>query len=181
MAAGRDQQLLALFAEDRAEHRDLLAGTPAYHALRARDRIRREQVMALIADGWPRDAEALYAAAWVLNHGDASDEAFLGHRLASAARDLAHEPALWLAAAALDRSLMYAGRPQKYGTNTVPDGVGWRVWDVDPATTDAERAANGVPPLAELEARAAAITGPQPDMAAAPGWLTAAIRRWRES
>jgi len=29
VAAGRDQQLLALFAEDRAEHRALLAGTHA--------------------------------------------------------------------------------------------------------------------------------------------------------
>jgi hypothetical protein len=25
---------------------------------------------------------------------------------------------------------MYGGLPQKYGTNLVPDGVGWRLWDV---------------------------------------------------
>ncbi|MES2834569.1 MAG: hypothetical protein V4707_07685 [Pseudomonadota bacterium] len=179
--AGRDRQLLALLADDHAENRNLAAGTPAYDALRARDRIRREQVMALIAGGWPSDPEAIYAAAWVLNHGDTPDEAFLGHRLAVAARDLGHGPARWLAAAALDRSLMYAGKPQKYGTNMVPDSVAYRVWDVDPATTDAERAEHDVPPLVELQARAAALTGPQPDMTGAPGWLKAAIRRWRKT
>lgn len=178
---GRDQQLLDLLADDQAETRDLAAGTPEYDALRARDRARREHVMALIADGWPEDPEALYAAAWVLNHGDASDEAFLGHQLASAARDRGHGPARWLAAAALDRSLMYAGKPQKYGTNMVPDGLAYRVWDVDPATTDAERAANDVPSLAALRARAVAMTAPQPDLADAPAWLKAAIGRWRKA
>jgi hypothetical protein len=90
---------------------------------------------------------------------------------------LGHTGARWLAAAALDRSLMYAGLPQKYGTNIVPDGVGWRLWDVDPATTDAERLANDVPTLVEMQARAAAITTPQPDTAGAPEWLRSAMRR----
>lgn len=73
---------------------------------------------------------------------------------------------------------MYAERPQKYGADIVPDGVGWRLWDVDPATTDAERLANDVPTLAEMQARAAAITAPQPDMAGAPDSLRRAMRRW---
>jgi glycine oxidase len=37
---------------------------------------------------------------------------------------------------------MYQGKPQKYGTQFVPDGKRWRLWDVDPTTTDAERVAN---------------------------------------
>ena len=135
--------------------------------------------MALLAEGWPEDADSLYAAAWILNHGDVTEEAALGSRLAGRAAELGRPGARWLAAAALDRSLMYAGLPQKFGTNIVPDGVGWRLWDVDPATTDAERLANDVPVLAEMQARAAAITDPQPDMAAAPAWLTAAHRRER--
>ena len=159
---------IGLMVEDQAENRRVRAGEPAYIALRARDRARREAVMALLADGWPEDADHLYAAAWILNHGDLSEEAALGSRLATLAADLGRPDARWLAAAALDRSLMYAGRPQKHGANIVPDGVGWRLWDVDPATTDAERLANDVPPLAEMQARAAAITDPQPDMAGAP-------------
>ena len=174
----RSAALVRLLAEDQAEDRAVLAGEPAYVALRERDRARREAVMALLADGWPDDAEALYAAAWVLNHGDLTGEAALGSRLAARPAELGRPGARWLAAAALDRSLMYAERPQKYGTNIVPDGVGWRLWDVDPATTDAERLAHDVPTLAEMQARAAAITTPQPDMAGAPESLRRAMQRW---
>ncbi|WP_292028376.1 hypothetical protein [Brevundimonas sp. UBA2416] len=174
----RSASFTRLLAEDQAEDRAVLAGEPAYVALRVRDRARREAVTALLADGWPEDADALYAAAWIMNHGDLWEEAAYGHRLAQRAAELGRPGARWLAAAALDRSLMYAERPQKYGTNIVPDGVGWRLWDVDPATTDQERIANDVPPLAEMQARAAAITTPQPDMAGAPESLRRAMRRW---
>lgn len=174
----RSATLVRLLAEDQVEDRAVLAGEPAYVALRGRDRARRGAVMDLLADGWPEDADALYAAAWVLNHGDLTEEAALGSRLATLAADKGRSGARWLAAAALDRSLMYAGQPQKYGTNIVPDGVGWRLWDVDPATTDAERVANDVPPLAEMQARAAAITTRQPDMAGVPESLRKAMRRW---
>lgn len=183
MTDPRSAALQRLLAEDKAEERDILAGDPAYAPLRDRDRdrARRDAVVALLADGWPEDVDGLYAAAWILNHGDSSEEAALGSRLAARAADLGHPKARWLSAAALDRSLMYAGKPQKYGTNIVPDGVAYRVWDVDPATTDAERADHDVPPLADLKARAAAMTEPQPDMTGAPEWLKAAIRRWRDA
>ena len=174
----RSAALVRLLAGDQAEDRAVLAGEPAWVALRERDRARREAVMELLADGWPEEANALYAAAWILNHGDLTGEAALGSRLATQAAGLGHPGARWLAAAALDRSLMYSGQAQKYGTNIVPDGVGWRLWDVDPATTDAERIAHEVPPLAEMQARAAAITTPQPDMAGAPESLRRAMRRW---
>ena len=178
MADDHNLELLNLLFDDRAESRDVLAGTEGYDRLRQRDKARRDRVKVLINDGWPRDPEALYAAAWVLNHGDLSDEALLGHQLAARARDLGHAKARWLAAAALDRSLMYQGLPQKYGTNIVPDGRAYRLWDVDPATTDDERIGNDVPVLAEMQARAAEMTGPQPDMDGAPDWLKAALRRW---
>lgn len=181
MTETRSAALVRLLAEDQAEDRALLAGQPAYVALRSRDRARRDAVMTLLADGWPDDADALYAAAWILNHGDTAEDAALGSRLAARAAEMGRTGARWLAAAALDRSLMYAGKPQRYGTNMVPDGVAYRLWDVDPATTDAERLANDVPPLAEMQARAAAISDSQPDMAGAPEWLMSAIRRWAGS
>ncbi len=177
----RSAAFIRLLAEDQAEDRSVLAGTPAYVDLRARDRGRREAVTALLADGWPEAADDLYAAAWILNHGDLAEEADLGSRLATRAAALGRPGARWLAAAALDRSLMYAGQPQKYGTNIVPDGVGYRLWDVDLATTDEERFANDVPALSEMEARAAAMTGAQPDLAEAPDWLRTAMRRWGTS
>jgi hypothetical protein len=39
---------------------------------------------------------------------------------------------------------MYSGKPQKYGTNSVPDGKRFRVWDVDPATTDEAQALDAI-------------------------------------
>lgn len=180
MTDDRSETLIRLMLADQAEDRDILAGTTAYAALRTRDAERRREVVRLLTDGWPEDADGLYAAAWLMNHGDRSEEAALGHRLATRAAELGHPKARWLAAAALDRSLMYAGLPQKYGTNIVPDGVGYRLWDVDPATTDADRAAHDVPSLAQMQARATAIKAAQPNLADAPEWLKRSIRQRSE-
>jgi hypothetical protein len=170
-----------LLDEDRAEHRSIIAGTPGYAGLRERDARRRDEVRAILAEDPELTAEQLFAAAWVLNHGDAAEDAEEAHRLAMRAAEQGYEPAKWLTAATLDRSLMYAGRPQKYGTNIVPDGARYRLWDVEPATSDAERAAWNVPPLAEMQRRAEArsASAPQPDLSNAPGWLLQAIERWR--
>jgi hypothetical protein len=179
-----------MFDADRAEQRIHDVGTPQYEAMRARDHQRRERVIELLATVDVESAEDLYYAAWILNHGDQEQEdgmqgedAARAHELARRSAELGFRPALWLAAAALDRSLMYSGRPQKYGTDSVPDGKRFRVWDVDPTTTDEERAEWDVPPLAELERRAAefsqSVPQPQLDWNDAPKWLTDAIARWR--
>jgi len=57
-----------------------------------------------------------------------------------------------VAAEAIDRLQMHRGEPQRYGTQYYYLEViqKWRRDPVNPATTDAERAAMGVPPLAEL-------------------------------
>lgn len=183
--AGPVAELAALFAADEAEHGAVPpVGTPEYAALRARDRARRTRALALLdrlrASGAPAP-EALYCTAWLLNHGDESAEARLAHDLAREAADRGYAPARWLAAAAYDRWCMYEGRPQRYGTQFVPDGVRYRLWDVEPATTDAERAAWDVPPLAQQLQRADAMTrtSPQPPLDGAPRWLTDAVARWR--
>jgi hypothetical protein len=175
-------ELAHLLAEDRAEDRALVSGTPEYAALRTRDADRRAQVDAILAAGHDLSASDRFAAAWVLNHGDTVDDAQRAHELAREAAREGHGGAKWLAAAALDRSLMYAGRPQRYGTNMVPDGVGYRLWDLDPATTDLERAKWDVPPLAELQSRAMALSAntQQPPLENAPSWLRDAIKRWNE-
>jgi hypothetical protein len=69
--------------------------------------------------------------------------------------ELGCRPARWLAAAALDRWLMATGKPQRYGTQYRRIGSGpFELWQVDPETTDEERAAWDVPPLAEAQRRA---------------------------
>lgn len=50
-------------------------------------------------------------------------------------------------AAAYDRWLMRQGRAQKYGTQYLIRDGRWVLYEVDPATTDAQRARWNVPPL----------------------------------
>jgi len=73
----------------------------------------------------------------------------LAHLLAKSAAEQGRDSARWLAAAALDRYLVYSGKPQKYGTQTVLDPKTEKMVNppVDPATTDAERAKWHVEPL----------------------------------
>jgi len=173
--------LVCLLQEDRAEERSVVSGSPEYDGLRRRDAGRREAVRSILGQRPLLTAEQLFAAAWILNHGDMVDEAKQAHELALQAAEQGFDQAKWLAAAALDRSLMYSGRPQRYGTNIVPDGVGYRLWDVDPATTDEERAEWNVPLLAEMQRRASVLSAqsPQPNLNNAPQWLLRAIERWR--
>jgi hypothetical protein len=86
-----------------------------------------------------------------------------------------------MAAAAYDRWLMYQGKPQKYGTQYVSDGKRQRLWDVEPSTTDLERAEWDVPALVDQTRKAEEATRidpPGPIGEDAPQWLKDAIRRW---
>lgn len=181
-----DPRLLALFEADRREHASVPpVASPQYEALRRRDRDRRVEAETLLSHLRPSETGAsavdLYHVAWLLNHGDEPAEARRAHELAREAADAGHRPARWLAAAAYDRWCMYEGRPQRYGTQFVPDGVRHRLWDLQAETTDAERAVWDVPPLADQLRRAEVMTRtePQPPMDRAPEWLRTAIERWR--
>src|SRR4028118_774119 len=132
------QDLFRADQDDRMYHPDY--GTPEYRLLRERDAERRKRLEAIIASGGLKVPEDYYHAAWILNHGDSSGEIWQAHILAKEAVKLGLHRGRWLAAAAYDRWLMYQGRPQKYGTQIVPDGKQQRVWDVEPATSDVERA-----------------------------------------
>jgi len=156
-------------------------GTPEYRLLRERDADRRKRVEAMIEPGALKEPEDYYHAAWILNHGESVEEIWHAHILAEQAVKLGLRRARWLAAATYDRWLMYRGKPQKYGTQIVPDGKRQRVWDVEPDTSDAERAEWDVPALAEMERRAEELTRdePMPPMDTAPEWIKDRLLRWR--
>jgi hypothetical protein len=183
-ASSPEATLEQLYLADREDHANVPpVDSPAYAALRQRDRERREQAgkaLDTLRESGALPAESLHHAAWLFQHGDTPADARRAHELAREAAERGHAPARWLAAAAYDRWSMYEGRPQRYGTQFVPDGVRHRLWDVDPATTDEERAAWDVPPLAVQLERADELTRtePQPPMDGAPDWLKAAIARW---
>lgn len=178
------RRLIELFEEDqRARVHHPPYGTEEYRALRRDDAARRDEARDLIEHVDRLSGEELYCAAMLFQHSDDVDDVHTAHTLARRSAECGYRPARWLAAASLDRWLMYQGRPQKYGTNIVPDGRRQRVWDVDPRTGDDERAIWDVPPLEEMLRRAERLTlsEPMPPMSEAPPWLQQAIERWRET
>ena len=183
-----NQELRDLFVADQSEPRgDFGPETQEYRHLRERDAQRRQRVGELLAQGEVSAPDDYFHAALIFQHGETLDDIWQAYGLARQAADMGATQSMgpkdsrWLAAAALDRWLMYQGKPQKYGTQFVTDGKRWRLWDVDPGTTDAERTANHVPTLQEQLKQADRYTqnggfGIEKDKA--PGWLREALERW---
>jgi len=158
-------QLHQLYLDDQRD-RSPGPGGIDWQTVAPRDRERVRRVRAIVASGVELSADDRYHAAMVLQHGEAREDFELAHELArrAAEEDADHPQARWLAAAALDRALIAAGRPQRYGTQTIREADRWVLAPVDPAVTDAERAAWDVPPLATSRARVAAMNGAIPDL-----------------
>lgn len=179
-----------MFVADQADRADHPAyDTPEYRQLRERDAGRRQHVKELLDQGQLTAPDDYFHAAFIFQHGETLEEIWQAHELARRAAEMGATTAmgskdsLWLAAAALDRWLMYQGKPQKYGTQFVPDGKRWRLWDVDPDTTDAQRLATHVPALQEQLTQAERYTqeggfGIEKDKA--PQWLREALERWEQ-
>nr|BBH87857.1 hypothetical protein KTC_26080 [Thermosporothrix sp. COM3] len=153
------QELQSLFETDQAERKQHPEfGTPAYKQLRENDAKRRQRVTELIAQGALQAPEDFYHAAMIFQHGETLDDIWQAHELAQKSASLGFARARWLIAASLDRWLMYQGKPQKYGTQFTSNGTRYRLWDVDPATTDAERQEYNVPSLQQQYERAKRLT-----------------------
>jgi hypothetical protein len=153
-----NNELAALYAADRREHNPQTAPPQTYEELRERDRKRRERVAEMITADELQTAEDYFHAAQLFHHGDTINDFEQAYNLAVKAAEMGHRPARWMAAAACDRWLIEQGKPQKYGTQY--NGDGERLWlvEVDPATTDDERAAWDVPSLSEALRRAEEVT-----------------------
>ena len=164
-----DPDLLRLFLEQRQER-----GTPpaaeATAAAVERAAGRRRAAWARVEGGGAKKPEDAFHAAAVLVESDRLAEVERATGLARQA--LAGDPDLLaarpLVATAVDREQMLAGKPQKYGTQLVENAGLWKVYDVDPAVTDEERAEWGLPPLAEAHARAAELNRTPPAPTPAP-------------
>jgi|GEM_PF-401622 len=148
---GVSDDMAALFQADQA----VRAAPPADPAqVDAGDLRRREQVLGYLLAGQVQTTRDLVYAAFIFQHGNCPEHYLLANRLAQIALEAGDPEARWIYAAALDRYQMSQGQPQKYGTQyTLVDGR-YELYPIDPATTDAERAQYGVPPLAVAQARA---------------------------
>lgn len=121
-----------------------------------RDEARRARVAELAAAGALRHADDYFHAALLFQHGDRPEHYRQAQSWAqrSVALGTTLPKVAWLACAAEDRWLHSLGRPQVWGTQFMPpkDGKGWTLEPFDRrARTDAERVANGVDTLADIE------------------------------
>ena len=173
-----DPDLLRLYLEHREAQgrpdRDLPAATPQGEPTGAvaqsgparregatleRAAARRKEVGELVASGRAKRPEDAFHAAAILvesvEPAEVEQAATLARRALAADPDLlAARP---LGATAVDRGLMLAGKPQRFGTQIVEQGGSWKLYAVDPSVPDSERAEWGLPPLAQAEARAAEL------------------------
>lgn len=113
------------------------------------DRERRVEVFGYIEKGKIHNPKNLVYAAYIFQHGDCPEHYLLGSKLAEAAMQSGFENAKWIYAATLDRYLMSLGEDQKYGTQYTWINGEYRLYPVDPTTTDLERAKYNIPPLAD--------------------------------
>lgn len=179
---GGNPEIRRLYDADRRDHaREPRLGTKAHAALSERDRKRRAELGEIISRGGLREPIDHCLAAAVFLRGETMEEMGLARQCALACVEGGQAAGRAIAAAALDRWLMFQGSPQKFGTQIVPDGSRFRLWDTDPETTDEERAEWDVPSLAEMAARAEERSSRerQPPVEAMPDWLQAAVARWR--
>ncbi|MEM9327773.1 MAG: hypothetical protein AAGA85_19040 [Bacteroidota bacterium] len=159
-------------------------GTPEHEAFRGRIKERMAKAQEVLRNEESVSGEDYFHACILFIHGDRPEDFWQAYQWGLKSVDLGYTTAKKYTAAAYDRWLMYQGKPQKYGLQYVPDGVRLRVWDVDPTTSDEERAAWDVPPLQQLYAIAEDASKhydlSKIDMDKKPQWLKDAIKRWDE-
>ena len=122
-----------------------------------------ERTRKFLEEGQIQTPDDSYYAAFILYESPVLEDVMQAQELALNAYEGGVEDAIRVAAHCMDRSLLMRELPQTFGTQFVfePVLMKWRVWDVDPSTTDAERQAFNLPPLTELRARVDEINAQQ--------------------
>jgi hypothetical protein len=162
-AQANNPELERLYNEDQADREEGPNANIDWRAVSQRDAERRARVREIVDKGGATTSTDYYHAAMVYQHGTEVPEYDEAHRLAMKAVELDPEnkDAKWLAAASKDRSLMWQGKPQLYGTQFKKVDDRWILWEVDPSITDEERAKWHVPPLAEQRKKLEKLNAPK--------------------
>jgi tetratricopeptide (TPR) repeat protein len=151
--AAANAELRKLFEADQADRSPGPATMEGWKEVSARDEQRRARVKELIAEGALEEGADFLAAGFIFQHGRTPEDFAMAREMGAEAARRGNPGGLWLAAAAWDRWLMNAGRPQRFGTQYKSDGPAakeMKLYTVDPSVTDEERARWGFPPLAEI-------------------------------
>lgn len=150
-----NKELQSLYEQDQADRKDFKTFTQQqYQEMGERDKIRRQRVEELLQSEPLQSPEDYFHAAMIFQHGGSLEYYWQAHELAKKGAELGQRSCRWLTAASYDRWLMHQGKPQKYSTQYMGREGRWILYEVDPATTDAERAEFHVPPLSQALERA---------------------------
>jgi len=158
----REAALQAMFEADQAERSGPIEQVDM-DALNEKDRVRRDSLRALVADGVLASAKSYYHAAMIMQHGVDSMDYRQANEWARMSEELdsTKVETRWLVAATWDRYQMSRGEPQWYGTQSdrLDGGKGALVlYRIDPTrVTDRERIYRGVGTIDQLCARLNAI------------------------
>ena len=146
-----NEELKSLFDEDQADRKNNPNPTPdKLKEITSRDFRRRQQTKKLIDEGLLKVPLDYYHAAYIFQHGQTAHDYLKAHEFAKIALDLGYDGAKYIFAATLDRYLINTGKPQKYGTQYIPQNGKTILAPIDPSTTDEERSYYGIKPLIKI-------------------------------
>jgi len=128
-------------------------------ALAERLQERADKARKLLGEKDASSAAAHYYAALVFVQCHVEADLELAQQQALAAAELGEQRGFRVAAEAEDKLLLKRGMLQRYGTQFVWEPVlrAWRLYPIDPRTTDAERKAMGVPALEQIKQQEAEL------------------------
>lgn len=123
--------------------------------VKERMEVRYRKAVALYESSLLSTAEDLLFTAALLTTSDNSSHLELAEVLANQSASMGEKRAFPVVAEAVDKLLLKRGMPQRYGTQYAyqPALGRWRLYAVDPATTDEDRAYMGLPSLKTLQER----------------------------
>lgn len=178
-----NKELKLLFDEDQDDCLNQPPdGTPEYVTLRQKCKARISRVKQILEMNSDFSGADYFHTCIIFMHGDSPDDFLRAYDLGLKAVAQNYNGSTKFAAAAYDKYLMYQGKPQKFGTQYVPEGVRLRMWDIDPQTTDQERADWELPTLRELVRNVDEVNKKfdfsNVKMETKPQWLRDAIKRW---
>jgi hypothetical protein len=142
-------RMYASLQEDVAQHKK---GTQPDPKLQERNEARADEVREIVSKEPLESREAKLHAAVLLVESVKPENLALAEQLGTQAGLAGDRLGFRVAAEAVDKGLVQRGLPQKYGTQYEWVFVlqAWRLYPVDPTTTDEQRRAMEVPPLAKL-------------------------------
>jgi hypothetical protein len=143
-------------------HEDVSAPNPDTHdreQFASRQETRIKRVHKLIDAKQVVSAQDYLWASVILVESDSMEELRNSYSLALEAARLGEDRGFRVAAESCDKQLVKQGMHQRYGTQYMWEPVleAWRLYPLDPRTTDVERQAMGVEPLEELKKKEAVL------------------------